>query len=93
MVGSEHFVAEELEDTTDAVTLDGGAEVADVHVLGDVGAAEVDQNALFGVFFGLLFGCVSKGDLVCLVDVLDLVFDELLLQMNIEEEASLGGVT
>jgi hypothetical protein len=42
-----HFVAQELKDTADTIALDRGAQVAYVHVFGDVRGREVDQNALF----------------------------------------------
>ena len=46
MVHSDNIVAHELEDTTNAISLNGRAQVADMHVLGNVWWWEIDQNAL-----------------------------------------------
>ena len=52
MVHSDDIIAHELEDTTDAISLNGWAQVADMHVLRNVWWWEIDQNALL-----LLWSC------------------------------------
>lgn len=46
MVLSDDGVAEEFEGSADAVADDGAAKMADVHLLGDIGAGEIYDNSL-----------------------------------------------
>jgi hypothetical protein len=47
MAHSVDVPVKELEAATDTVTNNGRSQMANVHVLGDIGAAEVDQDTLF----------------------------------------------
>ena len=47
MIDTVHFVAEEFEDATCAVTLDGRSQMANVHILCDVRRREVYKDTLF----------------------------------------------
>ena len=46
MIVGDYFVAQEPQQSCQAVADDGAAEVADVHLLGDVGAGIIDDHAL-----------------------------------------------
>lgn len=56
MVDTQHFVAHELEDAADRFADYGAAQVAHVHLFGDVGRGEVDGDQLLrGVRVGHRF--------------------------------------
>jgi hypothetical protein len=47
VVGPDDIVSHKLEDSADGLSDDGASEMADVHLLGDVGGREIDDNFLF----------------------------------------------
>lgn len=91
MVVAEDIKALELEYTAHAVSLDSGAQVTNMHIFSDVGRGEINDDTLFFLSFSLGFvhrnGAINVGDLV------DEVLNVRVLQLDVEEESRLGGVT
>jgi len=84
MVGTKHFISHEFEDSTNAITLDGGTKMPDMHVLSDVRAREIYQNSVLLLFF---FIDVLNFYLVILHKSHNLMFNEGVLQGYVKEES------
>jgi len=91
VVVAEYLQALELENTAHAVTLDGGSQVTNMHVFSNIGRREINNNALF--FNSLDFLVVhSHGAFHCR-NFVDEILNEGVLELHVEEESRLGGVS
>lgn len=94
VVDSLHIVTKELEDSANAISLNGGPQVTDVHVFGNVRTGKVNQHGwcflsllTLGFFFlGYLSSLLSvfQGHVFANVDVVDALVHELVLQEDIK---------
>jgi hypothetical protein len=93
VVHTVNFVAEELKNAADGVTLDCRAQMSHVHVFGNVRGREINKNALLGGFFLLgLFGG-SESNKILHVDAANLLLNKVGLEGDVQEETTLGGVS
>ena len=79
VVDADDLVTAELQDARQAVADDGAAQMAHVHVLGDVGRAVINNNAL------LLHG---RGDAAIHKDTVNTISDPVPVQIHVDESRS-----
>jgi len=91
MVVAEYLKALKLENTAHAITLDGGSQVTNMHVFSDIGRREINNNALF--FNSLLFLAIHSHGTFHIGNFVDEILNEGVLQLHVEEESRLGGVS
>jgi hypothetical protein len=59
-----------------------------MHVLGNVGAREVDNSSLLPEFLILV-----DGQFRCLKNLVELLLNKVILKLNVHKEASLGRIS
>jgi hypothetical protein len=79
---------EELQDATDTVTYDSRTKMTHVHVLGNVGAREIDNSSLLLEFLILVDGQFGR-----LKNFVHLLLNEVILKNNVQKEASFGRIS